>query len=614
VGDPEIDPVVAKELADSIAKGRAEIAQMMEAQKARREAETKKAQLKVIPLEKPKSEEAERSKAKTTAGKVEALKLTADLPVELKKAKTCDEALKEEIVIDRVPMTGVGEGFTYRDSKEEPKAEPKAEGPKEEAKTEGPKDADEEEGLKAEGPVPGTDLNQEEEKKRRLIRWMKLKQLNVKYAVIRSYGGKCAIVTIGHSKGDLNKRVFEFQTKEAFEQWMANQFIPSLKKQNEKNAVGPWWFQHPLRREYDSAIFKPLAPGVITTPSRLKILNMYLGWGVEPKEGDWSLIRQHIRNVLANGDEGTDNYIIFWIAWNLQHPDRLPEVALTLIGHKGTGKGTLARLLRIIFGSHSVQVSNIRHLTGNFNAYKENLILLVADEAYWGGHKGEAGELQRMITEDTLFIEPKFFNQYEAKNYIRLLILAEPGWVIPAGPNERRYAVFDVSERHLEDRKYFKALHHQIDNGGAAAMLYDLQRMDLGDWHPRQVYKTAAFRRQQDMSLGHLEEWLLTLLESGCLPSPAMGKPWASGPTTLLNDAKWKVPRCRDLSYNSLSAFLLKWGCRQTGGDDRYYHFPPLAKIRTAWDQRYAPREWPPREDWGLVAQPSLKDLLEERL
>jgi hypothetical protein len=55
VGDPEIDPVVAKELADSIAKGRAEIAEMMEAQKRRREAETKKAQLKVVPLEKHKS-------------------------------------------------------------------------------------------------------------------------------------------------------------------------------------------------------------------------------------------------------------------------------------------------------------------------------------------------------------------------------------------------------------------------------------------------------------------------------------------------------------------------------------------------------------------------------
>jgi hypothetical protein len=218
-----------------------------------------------------------------------------------------------------------------------------------------------------------------------------------------------------------------------------------------------------------------------------------------------------------------------------------------------------------------------------------------------------------MITEDTLVIEPKYFNRYEAKNYIHLLILAEPGWVIPAGPNERRYAVFKVSERHLRDQKYFKAVHHQIDSGGAAAMLYDLQRMELGDWHPRQIYKTAELRWQQDLSLKPKEEWLLTLLESGCLPTPAMGKPWASGPTTLLYDAKDKVPRCRDVSTQELSTFLLKWGCRQTGGDDRYYHFPPLPEIRAAWDRKYAPREWPPRSDWGLQAQPSFNDLMEEK-
>jgi hypothetical protein len=55
MGDPENDPAVAKELAEAIERGRAEIAEMMEAQKRRREAETKKAQLKVVPLEKHKS-------------------------------------------------------------------------------------------------------------------------------------------------------------------------------------------------------------------------------------------------------------------------------------------------------------------------------------------------------------------------------------------------------------------------------------------------------------------------------------------------------------------------------------------------------------------------------
>jgi Family of unknown function (DUF5906) len=561
----------------------------------------------------------------------------AQMKAEMKRRREAEikKTDAKTVTVNGVKMTGLlrSSGRLPRSGrpidKEAPKEEPKAEfaeAPKTKfdevldeeivIEAEGPKAAeDEEEALKAEEPVPVTDLSHDEEKKRRLIRDMKLKQLNVKYAVIRSYGGRCAVVTIGQSKGDLNKKVFEFQTKEAFEQWMANRFVPSLKKRNEKDAVGPWWFRHSRRREYDAVIFKPLAPQVITTRDRLKILNMYLGWGVEPKEGDWSLIRHHIRDVLANGDPGADQYIMNWNAWNVQHPDRLPEVALTLIGRKGTGKGTLARVQRTIFGSHSIQVSNIKHLTGTFNAYKENLILLVADEAYWGGHKGEAGELQRMITEDTLFIEPKYFNQYEAKNYIRLLILAEPGWVIPAGPNERRYAVFDVSDRHLEDRKYFKALHHQIDNGGAAAMLYDLQKMPLGDWHPREIYKTGALRHQQELSLPPMAEWMLGLLEDGELPGTQPGRLQQATPTSLLNDLHYKVPRAHDIGKNKLADFLKEeWQCNKHGGVVGFYSFPPLAEMRSIWDKQYGERKWSSQVEWGVSPTPTLGDLLKERV
>jgi hypothetical protein len=78
-------------------------------------------------------------------------------------------------------------------------------------------EADDEEGLKAEAPVLGTDLNLDEERERRLIRWKKLKQINAKYAVVRSYGGKCAVVTIGQSKIDPDRKIYEFQTQDAFD-------------------------------------------------------------------------------------------------------------------------------------------------------------------------------------------------------------------------------------------------------------------------------------------------------------------------------------------------------------------------------------------------------------
>jgi hypothetical protein len=490
-----------------------------------------------------------------------------------------------------------GPNFTF---KEAPKEEPKA-------------DPDEKEALEAEAPVAASDLGPEEMKHRRIIRWKKLKEINLTCAVIRSFGGKCAIVTEGRSTHDPNRKVFDFQTKQAFEQWKANDFIPSLEKTNKVETVGPWWWRHPKRRQFDGVVFKPpITLQTVYASEGRRLFNTYRGWGVEPKPGDWPLMRRHIKEVLANGDPKTDDYIIRWIAWAIQHPDRPAGVALVLIGEKGTGKGTLARALEKVFGDHSFQASTLDHVTGRFNAHKENCILFVADEAYWGGHKSAAGELQRMITEPTLPIERKYFDIYEARNYIHMLMLGEPGWVIPAGRFERRYAAYQVSEAHMDDPKYFSPLYREIDGDGPAAMLYELKRMPLGDWHPRQVYKTEALRDQQEQSLPPLDDWMLGLLEDGALPGTQSGHPRDASPTTLLQDARSKVPGSH-IGKNKLSTYLKKWKCVRHGGVARGYYFPSLSEMRATWDKQFGRREWPTQADWDCPARTPLGEILDER-
>jgi hypothetical protein len=471
-------------------------------------------------------------------------------------------------------------------AKKSKQANPKVEKPAEEPKVNagkakpGPKDGDEE-------PASVKALGVEEAKRRQRIRRLKLEEINRSHAVIKALGGKCVVVT-EHNSG------FVFQSKQAFEQWLSNAFVPSLKKFDESEAVGPWWWRHPKRRQYDGVIFKPLAEPVVRSADGRLLLNTYLNWGVQPKEGDWSLIRRHITEVLANNVKEAEEYIVRWIAWAIQHPDRTADVALVLIGEKGTGKGTLARVLEKIFGNHSFQASSLEHVVGRFNAHKEDCILFVADEAYWPGHKSAAGELQRMITEPTLPIERKGFDVYEAPNYIHMLMLAEPGWVAPAGKFERRYAVFDVSEGRMGDFEYFKALHGQIEGGGAAAMLHELRGMELGDWHPRQICRTDALRRQQEMSLLPLDQWMLGLLVDGELPD--------TQPTALLEDLQRKVPRARDLGKMKLSTYLTEqWGCTKHGGDERGYNFPPLAEMRSIWEKRFGKREWSsPEAEWSV--------------
>ena len=101
-------------------------------------------------------------------------------------------------------------------------------------------------------------------------------------------------------------------------------------------------------------------------------LNLWRGWGVKVGVGDWSLMKEHIKVVLAGGNEKAFDYIIRWLAWAVQHPDQRAEVALVFKGGRGVGKGTLGNAMCRIFGQHGVHISNASHLTG-FNGQAQIL-------------------------------------------------------------------------------------------------------------------------------------------------------------------------------------------------------------------------------------------------
>jgi hypothetical protein len=281
-----------------------------------------------------------------------------------------------------------------------------------------------------------------------------------------------------------------------------------------------------------------------------------------------------------------------------------------LIGSKGTGKGTLVRCLRRIFGAHAFQVTSREHVVDKFNGHLEDCVLFVADEAYWGGDKRCVGRLQGMITEETLQIERKGFDVIEVRNRLHVVMLAEPGWVIPAGRNERRYAALEVSAVHMQEKDYFRPQHRQIEDGGAEAMFYDLARMDLGEWHPRDIpsalLKGSALRKQQEHNLPAVEQWYLLLLRDGRLPSALSKRPNTAFTSRLRDDAVARVPRLKwDLSDVALGAFLqdeerigivcTKYRAATANG----WTFPPLAEVRQAWTRKYGPVDWDPAQEWG---------------
>jgi len=202
---------------------------------------------------------------------------------------------------------------------------------------------------------------------------------------------------------------------------------------------------------------------------------------------------------------------------------------------------------------------------------------------------------------------------------LHVAIAAEPGGcIIPAGPNERRYCAFDLATDKQQDEAYFAALYEQMENGGYAAMLFDLLQRDISKFHPRQIVRTGALVEQQAENLTPFESWFVELLETGMLPGATSMAPDIA-PTNdyeievieglytrrlkkpgLLSNARESSPRLKNETEHALGRFLREHKCTSREhvgtsiGRGKGWKFPPLIEARAAWEKKF-PR-WPWRE------------------
>jgi hypothetical protein len=320
-----------------------------------------------------------------------------------------------------------------------------------------------------------------------------LTAMNDRHAVIGNIGGKCRVLEWVPSELDEGALLALLQSKTDFINRYSHRQVGWTRK-GEPLSAGAWWFEHPHRADYRGVVFKPGKPAVINHRDSGSWLNLWRGWGILPEKGRWPLLRKHIEEVLSGGDPKMDDYIIRWTAWGFKHPGDLPEAALVLRGKKGAGKGFFLGTIRRIYGPHGLQITHTSHLTGNFNAHLWTCAYLFADEAFWAGDKQGEAVLKGLITERPLQVTKKGVDTITGVNCVKLAMSSNSYWVVPASHDERRYAVSDIDPRYAkgtapeEERKeYFGAIQREVAEGGAAAMLYDLLQINLGDWHPREV-------------------------------------------------------------------------------------------------------------------------------
>lgn len=277
------------------------------------------------------------------------------------------------------------------------------------------------------------------------------------------------------------------------------------------------WREWPGRREYDDVRF---APG----NKDPKIYNLFFGWDVDPRPGVWQKLKDHIHQVICNGNDEQFVWFMTWIAHIFQHPGSKPSVAVVIRGRKGTGKSIVFDFLQQLMRSYFYKIADGRRALGNFNAQYETTLLLLLEETFWAGDQAKEAILKDLITSPTISIERKGLDSYMANNYMRLGMISNERWVVPASEDERRFAMFDCSDKHRGDVPYFKAMIEEMNNGGLEAMLYDLLTYEpaVGWDSVNTAPITSGLKEQVVESLQGIERFWHSLVKNGMYECEAL--------------------------------------------------------------------------------------------
>jgi len=374
------------------------------------------------------------------------------------------------------------------------------------------------------------------------------------------------------------------------------------------------WLNWQYRRSYLGLTFAP----EMKTPSNY--FNLWSGFTCEPvayedanadQKRGFDLWEEHLtKNVCSNTYEMM--WLLTYLAHMIQKPWEKPLTTLVFRGRKGTGKNALIeRVGKLLGAKHFLVADDARYFTSNFNGHLDSCLMLVLDEAFWSGDKKAEGKLKGLTTGSEILIERKGKETYSVDNYLRMVILGNEKWLVPATEEERRYAVFTMSEGRRLDTKFFKTMRILLDEkGGKRVLLHYLKNFDLdNDINISIPPSTSGLLDQKLESMPIMHQWWHDCLVEGML----IGSEFSEDFTGLkrkqhIRDCFFRYSKKRNVRGRlpndthigrSLHLFIGKLETQRKLGNDEdrrewCYHFPTVPIMRKSWEKFLGHKvEWP---------------------
>ena len=237
--------------------------------------------------------------------------------------------------------------------------------------------------------------------------------------------------------------------------------------------------------------------------------NLWGGWPTVPRAGRCDALLELGEYLCSNEKNSTGiwKYILFWLAYPIQHPGAKMRTALVIHGPQGTGKNLFFEAVMAAYGVYG-RIIDQSAIEDKFNDWASRKLFLIADEVVARQELFHTkNKLKGIITGEWIRINPKNVAAHDERNHVNLVFLSNESQPLVLEKDDRRYAVVWTPEKLSE--QFYADVKAELNAGGAAALHHYLLHLDLGDFDEHtKPPMTEAKRDLIDRSLDSVQRFI----------------------------------------------------------------------------------------------------------
>ena len=225
-------------------------------------------------------------------------------------------------------------------------------------------------------------------------------------------------------------------------------------------------------------------------------------------------------------DKEVKEYVLNWMAFQVQFPWKQIRTALLFKGPPGTGKDTIMNYFGLIFGPWGyVNCDQPDTILGDFNDIIWGKKIIVINEID-GLNKKQRGKLNGLIANRETSFQKKYFGAETIKNQMGIALASNSELPFTITDDERRLVIIQTGIKYLNKEKFCAEVElegkHEVENKGknkgAAALYALLDGRDLDNFNPvkdRPLTQERAEMVENSLDYYGIEQWLFDCFDSG---------------------------------------------------------------------------------------------------